>query len=346
MRASEKEERIVPKRMLHLLGMTLAMAVVIIGCSLLIDVESAKEVDQLQPFPPSATSKEHRQNDAVPQSPLTTDVLPDPKPVKEQTWYRDQVVVLMYHHIADNPQTRYAIRPEQFAAHMAFLHANDLRPISLQEFLRFVDTGVLLTKNAVLLTFDDGYESYYKEAFPVLKKYGFPSVNFVIAGNLRDAADRRRENMITPLSHAQIAEMLASGLVQLGSHTYSLHSMEIANEWGERGPTTSPVYLEELNRLEREQEYRDRLFVDFKISRAALEELIQDQVTSISLPYGYMNEIVLETARQAGYRHIFTSLPGPVKADVDPLQIPRYDVGLADVDEKDLMQLFQAVRMK
>lgn len=334
-----------PKRMLYLLGMTLAIAVVITGCAPFVDSDTAKDAAHLQPFPPSPTSNEHRQNEAVPQSSLSADVLPAAKPVVEQTWYRDQVVVLMYHHITDNPQSRYAIRPEQFAAHMAFLYENDLRPISLDEFLRFVDTGVLLTKNAVLLTFDDGYESYYKEAFPVLKKYGFPSVNFVIAGNLRDAADRKRENMIPPLSHAQIAEMRASGLVELGSHTYSLHTMEITSEWGDRGPTTSPVYLEELHRLEKEQEYRDRLFVDFRIARSALEELLGKQVMSLSLPYGNVNDTVLEIASQAGYRYVFTSFPGPVKADVNPLQIPRYDVGLADVDEHSLRQLFQAVRM-
>ncbi|MBO8164272.1 MAG: polysaccharide deacetylase family protein [Brevibacillus sp.] len=316
------------------------------GFLLLLNTEAAKPVDNMQHFPPLHTSNEHRQNDPGPDvSPEPADK-PEKKPVKEQTWYRDQVVVLMYHHIADNPHTRYVIRPEQFASHMAFLHENDLRPISLDEFLRFVDTGVLLTKNAVLITFDDGYESYYTEAYPVLKEYGYPSVNFVIAGNLRDSRDRKRENMITPLSYAQIAEMLQSGLVDIGSHTYSLHAMETASEWGDLGPRTAPVYLEDVHRLEKEQEYRDRLFVDFKISRAALTDLVNEQVVSLSLPYGFFNETVLETARQAGYRYTFTSLPGLVRRDVNPLQIPRYDAGLKEMDENGLKQLFQAVRTK
>ncbi|UFJ40069.1 polysaccharide deacetylase family protein [Brevibacillus humidisoli] len=334
------------RRFPYLIVMTAVITLVMVGLFLLTNTKMAKDVDNMQHFPPSPTSKDHRQNDSTIEAPLPSTDVPTPKPLQEQTWYRDQVVVLMYHHIADNPQTRYVIRPEQFASHMAFLHENDLRPISLGEFLRFVDTGVLLTKNAVLITFDDGYESYYKEAFPVLEKYGYPSVNFVIAGNLRDVQGRKRENMISPLSHSQIAEMTGSGLVELGSHTYSLHAMEIASEWGELGPRTSPVYLEDLHRVEKEEEYRDRLFVDFKMSRAALKDLIGHQVTSISLPYGYFNDTVLETARQAGYRHIFTSLPGLVAEDVNPIEIPRYDVGLQDFDENRLRQLFQSVRMK
>ncbi|MFP3513608.1 polysaccharide deacetylase family protein, partial [Peribacillus sp. SIMBA_075] len=90
-------------------------------------------------------------------------------------------------------------------------------------FVQFVQTGTLPTENAVLITFDDGYESYYTEAFPIMREYGFPSVNFAIAGRIRDVAERKRVNMTTPLSRQQVNEMIASGLADVASHTYSLH---------------------------------------------------------------------------------------------------------------------------
>lgn len=95
----------------------------------------------------------------------------EPNVTPPKRWYRVQVVVLTYHHVTEQSTQRYAISDDQFARHMSFLHENDLHPISLEEFLRFVETGSLSTENAVLITFDDGYESYYTRAFPVLRAY-------------------------------------------------------------------------------------------------------------------------------------------------------------------------------
>lgn len=264
--------------------------------------------------------------------------------VNKQTWYRDQVVVLTYHHVDAKSQQPFAITPKQFAAHMAYLYENDFHPITLTEFLRFVDTGIMTTENAVLLTFDDGYESYYKEAFPILKEYQFPSVNFVITGRLRDAADRKRENMTSPLTFPQIQEMMATGLVEVASHTYSLHEQAVANEWGEPAPETAPVYLEDVNRLEEEQEYRNRLYVDFMMSRAALSDLVQKKMETISFPFGYVNNTIIETAKQAGYQYAFSTTHGVVKAGVDPYRIPRYDVGVPGTDENKLTELFTSLK--
>jgi biofilm PGA synthesis lipoprotein PgaB len=259
---------------------------------------------QVQHFPDVTTSISTDGRDIA-----ESNVTPEPQKVRPQTWYKNRVVVLTYHHVTEQTNQRYVIHPDQFAEHMAFLYENDFHPISLSEFLRFVDTGMLPTENAVLITFDDGYESYYSKAFPILENYGFPSVQFVITGRLRDTADRKRENMTPPLTHQQVRELLASGLVEVGSHTYSLHEQAARNEWGDLGPETAPVYREDLQRLEQEQEYRDRLYVDFTMSRVGLEELTVRPVETISLPFGYTNEIVLQTARQAGYRYVFTSNP-------------------------------------
>jgi biofilm PGA synthesis lipoprotein PgaB len=295
--------------------------------------KNASEVQQNHAVPPSISIGDGRAAE-----PNVTPQLNAPQ--GKQVWYKNQVVVLTYHHVTDQTNQRYVIEPDEFAEHMAFLYENNFHPISLSEFLRFVNTGVLPTENAVLITFDDGYESYYTQAFPILRSYRFPSVNFLISGRLRDSVERKRENMTTPLSFQQVQELLATGLVEVGSHTYSLHEQEVKNEWGELGPETAPVYLEDLQRLEDDQEYRDRLYVDFTISRVSLSELVGQPIQTISLPFGYRNETVMQVAQQAGFRYMFSSTPGVVRADVNPLAIPRYDVGLREVDVSKLHQLF------
>jgi biofilm PGA synthesis lipoprotein PgaB len=328
------------KRISFLATFFLTLALVITGGFLKSKDNQEKNEEHLQQFTHISTS-------------IVTEGLTESRPaqaekpalsINKQTWYRNQVVVLTYHHVTGKSDQRYVVSPEQFASHMAFLYQNDFHPITLTEFLQFVDTGVLPKENAVLLTFDDGYESYYKEAFPILKQYNFPSVNFVIAGRLRDTVERKRENMIPPLTYPQIKEMMATGLVDIASHTYSLHERAAINEWGELGPETAPVYMEDLQRLEEEQEYRNRLYVDFMMSRAALSDLLQKPIESISFPFGYANDMVVEMAKQAGYRYAFSTEPGVVKPGVDRYRIPRFDVGVPEHDVNKLHALFAGLK--
>ncbi|GIO07360.1 hypothetical protein J31TS6_33880 [Brevibacillus reuszeri] len=325
-----------PKRRLFLIVFVTFLLLIVAGGLLGESGLVKKNVQKLQPFPQVDTSDYI--SGAQNAEPNVTAI--QKATAVSKKWYNNQVVVLTYHHVTDQTDQRYVISPELFARHMAFLHENDLHPISLAEFVQFVQTGTLPTENAVLITFDDGYESYYTEAFPIMREYGFPSVNFAIAGRIRDVAERKRVNMTTPLSRQQVNEMIASGLADVASHTYSLHEEEESNEWGDLGPGTAPVYLKDLNRLEVEKEYRNRLYVDFVMSRVGLGSWIGYDVKALSLPFGYTNDIVLETARQAGYEFVFTSTPGIVKRGTNPFAIPRNGVGLRDVDEASLHQLF------
>lgn len=319
------------KRLPFLATFFLTLVLVIAGGFLVSGKKAQENPNDLQHFSHDATSIVKQEGDELPR-------------IKKQTWYRDQVVVLTYHHVDANSKQPFAITPEHFAQHMSFLYENDFHPISLTQFLHFVDTGSLPVENAVLLTFDDGYESYYKEAYPIMKKYQFPSVNFVITGRLRDTMERKRENMTPPLTFPQIEEMLASGLVDVASHTYSMHEQAITNEWGEPGSETAPVYLEDMQRLEDSQEYKNRLYVDFMMARAALSDLVHKRIECISFPFGYASNTVIEIAQNAGYRYAFSTEHGVVKAGVDPYRIPRYDVGVPEKDMNALTELFTSVK--
>ncbi|QOS98157.1 polysaccharide deacetylase family protein [Brevibacterium sp. JNUCC-42] len=264
--------------------------------------------------------------------------------LSNERWYKDKVVVLNYHHINRDSDKPFVIKPEQFGEHLQFMKEHNLHPISLSEFFAFMQTGVTAKENAVLLTFDDGYESYYTEAYPLLSQYGYPSAAFVIAGRLRDTLDRKRENMTVPLTYQQVEEMMSSGLVDIGSHTFSLHEHKETNEWGVQKAGTEPVYLEEFQRAENEEEYRDRLFVDFKMSKVGLEQLVKQPIESISLPHGYTSNVVIDSVKEAGYQYVFTSRRDVVKPNENPYSIPRFDVGLRKVGAPQLLELFTKVK--
>ena len=106
----------------------------------------------------------------------------------------NKITVLAYHHL--EPQatgkhlTNSAILPiEEFNRHMKYLADNGYHTLSLDELLEFLAGRYEPPAHSVLITFDDGYESNYQYAFPVLAKYNFQAVIFVI-GELADESAR------------------------------------------------------------------------------------------------------------------------------------------------------------
>jgi len=106
-----------------------------------------------------------------------------------------RVPVLMYHYIdvvpADdaNPVLGRSLRvpPDLFEQHLAYLKANGYQTISTPQLWDALHGRGRLPARPVILTFDDGYADAYRNALPLLKKYGFIGTFFVNA-NLRGGA--------------------------------------------------------------------------------------------------------------------------------------------------------------
>ncbi len=105
------------------------------------------------------------------------------------------VPVLMYHVVAPFPiqsqwNSQYAydleygltVTPGQFANQMAYLASVHAHAISLNRLADFLLYGLPLPSNPVVITFDDGRESPYVNAVPVLAKYGYTATFFVPSG--------------------------------------------------------------------------------------------------------------------------------------------------------------------
>jgi len=106
-----------------------------------------------------------------------------------------QVPILMYHVVAPFPvaskwSSGYAYRleygltvtPGQFAAQIGYLASRGAHAISLTRLADFLDYGLPLPSRPVVVTFDDGRESPYQNAVPVLMRYGYTATFFVPTG--------------------------------------------------------------------------------------------------------------------------------------------------------------------
>lgn len=121
-----------------------------------------------------------------------------------------KVPILEYHDITYIPNDLWAMTAQQFTEEMQYLSENKFHSVTLDQFYAAKYRGAKLPSRPVILTFDDGYESNYTNAFPVLQKYGFHATIFMISSFIG------RKGFMT---QQELTDMQSSGLVQVESHT-------------------------------------------------------------------------------------------------------------------------------
>jgi len=100
--------------------------------------------------------------------------------------------ILMYHHIGNPPPgvklwALYVSRLN-FIFQMWYLKTFGFNVVSLEALGDMVKSGREVPQHCVALTFDDGFEDFYENAYPVLKKYAFPATVFCVTGQLGSEA--------------------------------------------------------------------------------------------------------------------------------------------------------------
>lgn len=129
---------------------------------------------------------------------------------------RPQVPVLCYHQIrnwrpGDSKQAKDYIVPEQtFAEQIKMLHDSGFHSISTNELYNYLCYGDALPSKPVLLTFDDTDLPQFTIAKPVMEKYGYKGMFFIMTVSLG------RPNY---MSREQVKQLSDAGH-EIGSHTW------------------------------------------------------------------------------------------------------------------------------
>jgi len=222
-----------------------------------------------------------------------------------------KISILMYHQIGEferppaHRSTYCHIR--RFKAQMAWLYRCGYQVIGLEEACEVLFEGKPLKGNAVVLTFDDGYQNFYEQAFPVLERYGFPATVFLVADLLGKtsewlAADGRPD---PPLMDISIIRQLRRKGVLFGAHTLS-------------HPRLSQIDHEQMCR-------------EVKESKRVLEELLDEKVDYFCYPCGDFDAGVVAAVKDAGYRGALSCIRASAEAGkVDPFLIPRKAISFGD----------------
>ena len=83
----------------------------------------------------------------------------------------------MYHRFEENKYPSTNIKMVDFVKHLEMIKKNEIKFINPSNFEDELKNNKKQRK--VLITIDDGYESFYKNAWPILKKSQIPFILFV-----------------------------------------------------------------------------------------------------------------------------------------------------------------------
>ncbi len=207
------------------------------------------------------------------------------------------LVILQYHHISDDTPKSTSTSPAQFKQHLDWIAESGYKVISIEQLAKALRSGKQLEDKTVVITFDDGFKSIYKSAFPFLKKRGWPFTVFV---NTR-AHDQK---LSSHMSWSELRELMAHGATVANhsiSHTHLLRRNNDGN--------AARIFEREI---------------------AAAENRIKEE-TGVSLklfayPYGEYDRAITQQLEQHGYLG-FGQNSGAVASDVDSRRIPRFPFG-------------------
>ena len=135
--------------------------------------------------------------------------------------------VLLYHRLGPSAGA-YSVTPADFAAEMQRLHGMGFQAISLDQYVRFIrGKAVDLPPRPILITFDDGFQSSFEVADPILARYGWNAAIYVITGAVGNPGR---------LTWAQLRQMQATGRWQIDEHAGYGHVDVTVDSDGDQGP--------------------------------------------------------------------------------------------------------------
>ncbi len=218
------------------------------------------------------------------------------------------LVVLCYHDVQQslNDPEGMAVTQDSLVAQFVWLREQGFVPVSIDDLLA-ARQGRPLPEKPVLLTFDDGYASFYTRVFPLLKAFNYPAVVALVGSWLEAGAGEMVAygDVLVPrerfLSWEQIRELDGSGLVEIASHSYALHQGVLANPQGNRQPAmTARRYDPVSGRYEGEDAYLGRLRSDLTRNLVLLRQQLGKTPRVMVWPYGEYSRHALEIAQKSG----------------------------------------------
>lgn len=202
------------------------------------------------------------------------------------------IPILMYHHVDDKQGSLY-ISKNVFAGQMDYLVSKGYNTVTLPDVVESLQGLKTLPPKPLVITFDDGYQDNYLNAYPTLRDRNMKATFFIIS-QLVGGGEY--------LTWDQLREMAGNPLVTIGDHTLSHKAIA----------------------METDAQMNDEIISAQKI----LEERLGVKVNTFAYPYGSLNTNADKILKDGGFMAAVTTQRGLSCAKL-PYDLPRIRIGNA-----------------
>jgi len=227
----------------------------------------------------------------------------------------DKVVILTYHDVVDkiedDPETTVNISLEKFEKQIKWLYNHNYKSLSMDEFYDWKINNKKIPRKSFLITFDDGWKSFYTKAIPVLEKYDMKASVFII-WKYSENQTIRNEDIYMNLN--DIKDVNENHLnMEILSHSYNLHEKESANS------NDYDLYNSDMKKV----------------------KSMQDNIKYYAYPFGDRNENYIKALKDNEFNLAFTFGPYDfVRKNNNNYTIPRFGLFESTPDWKFKLKMF------
>jgi peptidoglycan/xylan/chitin deacetylase (PgdA/CDA1 family) len=228
-----------------------------------------------------------------------------PRPASAET---ASATILVYHRFGPTVADSMTVTTAVFASQLSYLRDHGYTVVPLRDVVNFAAGHGELPPRAVAITADDGHRTVFSDMKPLVEKYRIPVTLFIYPSAISNAS--------YAMTWAQLAELKATGLFSIESHTYWHPNFHIDKR--RRSP----------------DDYKK--FVDMQLnkSRQVLERRFGGHVTMLSWPFGIYDDDLIAAATASGYLAAVTIDRRKVRRGDNVMALPRFIVSNGDVGKR------------
>jgi peptidoglycan/xylan/chitin deacetylase (PgdA/CDA1 family) len=202
-----------------------------------------------------------------------------------------EVVCFVYHRFGDPRYPTTNVSVKDFDAHLAYLVKNNFRVVTFSEAISYLQSEQPVQKTAVI-TIDDGYQSFFKNGLPLLKKYSMPATLFI---NTKTVGGGDYMNW-------SALEAAMKSNIEIGNHTHS-----------------HDYFLNESSQT-RYKTFKDEI----ELSQSIIFENLHIKPVVFSFPYGEFDLKMKKIAAEAGFNAAAAQNSGVIHSGTDFFMCPRF----------------------
>lgn len=204
-----------------------------------------------------------------------------------------ELPIIMYHGVIDQSKwvNEYVISKESFESDLIYLKQNGYTTVTIGEVIDYVYSGAPLPEKPIVLTFDDGFYNNLSIVYPLLEKYNMKAVISVVGAYTDKYSELDDKNPgYAYLSWDDVRFLSKSGLVEIGNHSYDMHSIDSARNGTKK------------NKNESEEHYRKALTEDAGKMQELCAENLGFEPAVFTYPYGAISECSIDILNEIGFK--------------------------------------------